>query len=54
MYPAEWELEAGEMVGAEAVYHQLKAWLPQPDDGGASKGRSGDGDGLLEEPQTSM
>lgn len=34
MYPAEWELEAGDLVGAEAVYRQLKGWLNQLDNGG--------------------
>jgi hypothetical protein len=29
MYPAEWELDGDELVGAEAVYRQFKRWLSQ-------------------------
>jgi hypothetical protein len=29
LYPAEWELASETLVGAEAVYRQLKAWLEQ-------------------------
>ena len=33
LYPSEWELESGELVGAASVYHQFKDWLaklPEP------------------------
>ncbi len=26
LYPAEWELDADELVGAETVYRNLKRW----------------------------
>jgi len=29
LFPAEWEIEEGELVGAAAVYRQFKRWLDQ-------------------------
>jgi hypothetical protein len=29
LFPAEWEVEDGELVGAAAVYRQFKRWLEQ-------------------------
>jgi putative membrane protein len=31
LFPAEWQLDDENLVGAEAVYHQLKSWLGQLD-----------------------
>jgi putative membrane protein len=36
LFPAEWELEREELVGAAAVYHQLKSWLDQVGNGHTS------------------
>jgi putative membrane protein len=33
LYPAEWELDGDELIGAAAVYRQLKSWLAQYDQG---------------------
>jgi hypothetical protein len=29
LYPAQWKVEGGDIVGAGSVYKQLKSWLSQ-------------------------
>jgi hypothetical protein len=29
LYPAEWEMDDGDLVGAAAIYRQFKSWLGQ-------------------------